>query len=245
MKGKQFAGLLVGLLLTGAMALPAAAAEDTAAAPPAAYETMYGTGTVQAAQLQSREPKDTLLRGKSMLCIGDSIMAGYGLSNQEDSWVSMLQSVYGMEITNCSISGSTLTASELRQYTPGGCYEPFVERQLPEGDYDLILVEGGGNDWYCAAPLGDSLDTRDPGTFRGAVNLMIDRLQEKYPKSVLLFMTPWIPKDRPDSDRIPEGDYYEAMSQICAQRGVPCYEARDPQVSGIYANLVDFRKTFS
>lgn len=242
MKGKLLLWLMAVLLLAGCMASPAWALADDVA--PAQYGTLYQPELRQELQTQALEPRETVLRGKSMLCVGDSIMAGYGLSNKADSWLSMLQSVYGMEITDCSVSGSTLTTSEKREYAPGGCFEPYVERQLPEGDYDLILVEGGGNDWYCAAPLGDSLDSRDPGNFMGAVNLLIDQLREKYPKSVLLFMTPWSPKDRPESELRPEGDYYEAMSQVCAQRGIDCYEARDPAVSGIYANLEDFRETF-
>lgn len=228
------------LLLGGLLMLPSYAQD----APPAAYDALYRSASEQAAERREPEKRQTLLEGKSILCIGDSIMAGYRLADPKQSWVSMLGSVYGMQVTNRSISGSTLTTSDKKGYVEGGCYEPFVERELPDGKFDLVLVEGGGNDWYCAAPLGSDQSSRDPKTFMGAVNVMIDRLQEKYPKAVILFMTPWIPKYREPSDHTPEMDYYEAMTQVCAARNIPCYQARDPEISGVYAGDPEFRKRY-
>lgn len=231
----------MSLLLLGGLLLVPGYAQD---APPAAYDALYRSAAEQATERTVPEIQQTLLEGKSILCIGDSIMAGYRLADPKQSWVSMLGSVYGMQVTNRSISGSTLTTSDKKGYVEGGCYEPFVERELPDGKFDLILVEGGGNDWYCAVPLGSDQSSRDPKTFMGAVNVMIDRLQEKYPKAVILFMTPWIPRYREPSDHTPEMDYYEAMTQVCAARNIPCYQARDPEISGVYAGDPEFRKQY-
>lgn len=231
--------LLIGLLLVSANA--ADTLEDT---PPEAYAALFAgeleNNTVEAAAQQ----ETTLLEGKSILCIGDSIMAGYRLPDPQQSWVSMLESCYGMKVTNCSISGSTIASADQTGYMVGGCYEPMVERELPDGSYDLILVEGSGNDWYCAIPLGDSTTDRDPKTFQGAINVIIDRLQEKYPRAVILFMTPWIPKYRAPSEYTPEQDYQEAMTQVCAARGIPCYQARNPEISGIHTDDVEFRRQY-
>ena len=34
------------------------------------------------------------------------------------------------------------------------------------------------------------------------------------------------------------------MTQVCATRGIPCYQARDPEISGIYANDREFREKY-
>ena len=233
------------LLLLGLLVFPGYAADMPEDAPPAESEAMFGEEIENNAVQTAPQKQTTILEGKSILCIGDSLMAGYGLEDpQGQSWVSMLGSCYGMRVTCRAISGSTIASADRTGYMPGGCYKPMVERELPDGNFDLILVDGGGNDWYCTIPLGDSLTERNPKTFQGAINVLIDRLQEKYPKSAISFMTPWIPYYENPVGHTPEGDYYEAMSQVCAARGIPCYQARDPEVSGIYANDSDFRKQY-
>lgn len=245
MKKKSLIRSLAVIMALSLLAVPAYAGQNMAeASAPAEYLAQYPVDTLTAraaSQPLAGESTDTVLRGKSILFVGDSLTAGYGLSNADQSWPMLLQSSYGMEVTLCSVSASTFVTSDLKEYTTGGCYEPYVERTLPEGNFDLVLVEGGGNDWYCAAPLGDSLDSRDPKTFKGAVNVVIDRIGEKYPDAALVFMTPWVPKERESTGWTPEMDYYEALSQVCQAREVPCFQARDPEVSGIYAGDSAFR----
>ena len=241
---KTKTGIVWLLLLFGMLILPGYAIDGLEDTPPAAYTALFDAEAEHNAVQAAPQRQETILEGTSILCIGDSVMAGYGLEDPQQSWVSMLGSCYGMQVTNCAISASTIASADQKGYMVGGCYEPMVERELPDGNYDLILVEGGGNDWYCAIPLGDSLTERDPKTFQGAINGMIDRLQEKYPKSVILFMTPWIPKNRAPSSYATEAEYQEAMTQVCAARGIPCYQARDPEISGIYANKREFREQY-
>ena len=240
-----------GLAVFAALSLlmmPAHAGQKRAdCSAPAEYLAQYPVDrmTVQAASLPlAGEDVRAVLRGKSILFVGDSLTAGYGLSDVSQSWPSLLQSSYGMEVTVCSISGSTFVTADKKEYATGGCYEPYVERTLPEGNFDIVFVEGGGNDWHCAAPMGDSLESRDPKTFKGAVNVVIDRIQEKYPNAALLFMTSWIPQERDSKGCTPEMDYYEAMSQICQMREIPCFQARDPEISGVYARDTAFRKQY-
>lgn len=221
------------------------AAADRSA--PVAYMEQYPVDgmTAQAASLPlAGENAGTVLEGKSILFVGDSLTTGYGLSDVRQSWPSLLQSSYGMEVTVCSISGSTFVTADKKEYKTDGCYEPYVERTLPEGNFDIIFVEGGGNDWHCAAPMGDSLESRDPKTFKGAVNVVIDRIQEKYPNAVLLFMTSWIPMERESPGDAAELEYYEAMIELCRLRNIACFAAVDPQISGIYANDPAFRKQY-
>ena len=233
--------ILLALLLTLGTLCTVRAADRSA---PLVYTALYppDTQALQPAQVQSA--LGTALEGRSILFLGDSLTAGYGLDSYDDTWCAMLGSKYGMDVTCRSVNGSTIAAAAQEVYGEGGCYSPIVRRELPEGDYDVIFVEGGYNDWYCAIPLGDTTDSRDPNCFQGAINLLIDRIQAAYPQSLLVFMTGWEPKDRPASDYTPEGDYHEAMTRVCAARGIPCFQACDPEISGIYANSENFRSKY-
>lgn len=239
--------LLICAGILGMLCGPVSASDAPGDGTPAEYAALYPVpeGSWQSAPEKfASEAADTLLKGRSILFIGDSLTTGYGLEDPAQSWASMLGSGYGMKVTNCSVNGSTFVRTELDGYVPGGSYRPYVDRELPDGAFDVVFVEGGGNDWYCAAPLGDDPESRDPGTFQGAVNVVIDCVQEKYPNALLVFMTSWIPKEEEMSADTLEMDYYEAMSRICAQREIPCFQARDPEVSGIYAADPEFRKTY-
>ena len=79
-----------------------------------------------------------IVRAEGVLVLGDSISAGYGLSDPNKGWVSLLREVLKtklIEVSNASISGDT---------TQGGLSRiaAALERVKPA----VVLVELGGND---------------------------------------------------------------------------------------------------
>jgi acyl-CoA thioesterase-1 len=77
-------------------------------------------------------------RAESLLVVGDSISAGYGLDKLEEGWVALLQEKLkprGIEVVNASISGDT-TAGGLARI------DALLERVRPA----WVLLELGGND---------------------------------------------------------------------------------------------------
>ena len=239
---KSLAWLLILAAILNHLLCPAFAAELPDEAPvPDAYMELYPTEGGAWSQIRTAESRvHTVLEGKSILFFGDSLMEGYGLEDYRQSWCAMLGSRYGMDVTSISISGSTFAIGQKYGYYDGGCYEPYVNRELPDREFDVIFVEGGGNDWRCGIPIGENPNSRDPYTFQGAVNVVIDRLQNKYPQSLIVFMTSWVPVAK----HVGEMDYYEAMTQICASRDIPCYQARDPGISGINSADSAFRSQY-
>lgn len=166
------------------------------------------------------------------------------------SWPKMLEQ-YGMDSTVISIAGSTVaaarghTGTEDTDYTAGGCYYPMCQRPLPDGDYDVIFVNCGANDMNCEIPLADSISSRDIYTFQGAFNVLVDRLQEKYPNAVILAMTCWESStDYRNSAGLNEDDYSQALMEVCEYRGIACYNASDSSFSGIHAADEAFRSSF-
>ncbi len=194
--------------------------------------------------LETDTNRGTVLDGKKIMFLGDSILAGCGLYSYEQSWCGMLGTRYGMEYVNNAVSGSTMATSEAELFAPGGSYSPICSRTLPEEDFDVIFVDGGANDWYCAIPLGTDLESRDTMTYIGAMNVLIDRLQSAYPNALILFMTCWNYVDVENKIGVTCDQYNQAMLQLCAARKIPCFEACDEEKSGVFARDPEFRATY-
>ena len=80
-----------------------------------------------------------LAGNKTLLVLGDSLSAGYGIPVQQ-GWVSLLQerltrSGNGYTVINASISGETTSGTSAR-----------LDAVLESGKPDLVIVELGGND---------------------------------------------------------------------------------------------------
>ena len=83
---------------------------------------------------------------RTLLVLGDSISAGYGLQNGE-SWVALLQQRlsaqgYGYRVINASVSGETTTGGLSRLPRALALHKPAV-----------VILELGGNDGLRGLPL--------------------------------------------------------------------------------------------
>lgn len=83
---------------------------------------------------------------RTVLVIGDSLSAGYGMA-REESWVALLEKRlaeegYGYAVVNASITGDTTTGGLRR-------LPRLLERHRPS----IVLIELGGNDGLRATPI--------------------------------------------------------------------------------------------
>lgn len=199
---------------------------------PEGYAELYPVETaVEAPQLYAAV--ESALEGKSILFFGDSLLASYGLSDYSASWTVRLKNEYGMKIKTDARSGSTIATANKQERVPGGCWQPFCEREVPPGTYDIVFVAGGGNDWYCEIPLGKDYASRNTKTFIGAINTVIDRIQEDCPGALLLFSTSWTCDNRKNGLGLTPDDYNDVLMEVCRRRAVPCFEACDSDLTGI------------
>ena len=181
------------------------------------------------------------LSGKSILFFGDSLTNGHGLSSFDLSWCGMLAAEYGMEVETASIGGSTLGAADITTRTPGGCFSPVCRREFPDGDFDIIFIEGGGNDWYCEIPPGDDPESRNSYTVMGALNVILDRAQTVYPDALIVCSTSWNSTGEENGLGLTTEDYNQALITVCNLRGIPIFHANDPSVSGIDTSTANTR----
>lgn len=220
---------------------------------PADYPTVYveftgEQGTVGASQAEKEAfdkyiteeaaaVKYPALKGLTVNFLGDSYFAGNGL-NPDYVWPSLLGKIYGMNYTNYGKNGSTMS-----DYVTTN--NPMVVRykQMADNSPDIVVFEGGKNDYNKKVPIGKNDDT-DTKTFKGALNVLIDGLRAKYPNAVLIAVTPWkVSGTNGIGNTV--SSYADAMREICALKGVACFSADDPAVSGVDMTDAAFRADYS
>ena len=136
-----------------------------------------------------------VLEGKTIAFLSDSITKGIYLTNLSDSYMEQLRrAVNWGAFVNHSVPGSRI--GEYIGTDPKRIKGSFLERypQMPDG-MDIVVIFGGSNDFGIGnAPMGTPAD-RDPYTFNGAVNLLMDGLKKKYPDATIIVVIPLHRKD--------------------------------------------------
>ena len=161
-----------------------------------------------------------VLEGITLSVIGDSYVAGKGLADESSVWPALLATKYNMVFKNYGMNGSTIS-----NYA-GANYNPMVERydQIEENNPDIIIVEGGRNDYNRDVPMGEdkSLDTK---TMKGAVRYLITGLQEMFSNTLIIGVTCWEVGGLPNEQGYTCSEYGEAFIEVCKSLNVPYIES--------------------
>ena len=176
------------------------------------------------------------LEGLTVNALGDSYFAGNGL-DRAYNWLSLLGAKYGMDMNNYGMN-----ASMLSNYTGKGNPMCIRYANMVEKDVDIVIVEGGKNDFNNSTPIG-ATDSRDIKTFSGALNVIIEGLKEKYPNAMIVCITPW--NFSGNKGGLTYKSYADAMMAVAAAQGVYCINASDPSVSGVDMTKGAFKKQYS
>ena len=169
--------------------------------------------------------------------IGDSLFGGHGIG-KENTWIALLSNKYGMNSNNYGINGCTLSACE------GGAY-PIINRyfEIADNDPDLIVFEGGRNDYNKNAALGD-ITSEDVTTYKGAIASLIKGLRAKYPRAKLAAVSFWKVGPRPNDIGIECGVYTDAMKEVCDALGVNFIDTRVEEESLVRMTDPEFRAKY-
>ena len=175
-----------------------------------------------------------VLESIKMYAIGDSYFGGSGLGNHQ-TWVNLLGYKYVMTFHNQGIGGNTMATDNTGEL--GGNQPPMWTRtHLLPTDGDIYFVEGGRNDRRYQVPFGNN-DDKTGNTFKGAINLIIDKILESNPDAFIVCVTPWSYKSEVASNRLgTNNDYADAMKEVVEHRGaknVVCMYAADEDWTGI------------
>lgn len=174
----------------------------------------------------------------AMLVLGDSYSASHKLASSALGWPQQVADKFGLVLYNHAISGSSFAGG------PKGNH-PMIDRYLniPDRNYTLIILQGGSNDWSHHIPIG-TYDSRDETTMLGAMNVMLDYFEEKWPEATIVCFTPWVSTGARNALDLDTTDYSEAMLRLCKRRDILCYDATNTAVNGIYMNQQWFRSRY-
>ena len=176
------------------------------------------------------------LEGVTMYAIGDSYFDGPSLGRAK-AHPTLIASKYQMGFHNDGIGGSTI--ANFNGYNESK--PPMIlrwEKNLPDEEPNIILFEGGANDYGNDIPMG-GVDSTDINTFQGAINVMITGLKQKYPNALIICLTPW------KSSEAKKTAYATAMIEVCEKRGIPYIDQSDPEAVGVDMTSSAFREKYS
>ena len=186
-------------------------------------------------QASKQEQNNTVLEGITINALGDSYFAGNGL-NPAFVWPQLLATKYNATLNNNGRNGSTM--SNLVNSNP------MCERyKAMARGADIILVEGGRNDFNNNVPIG-TIDSYDTKTLMGALNTILKGLKEANPNSMIVVITCW---NFPGTNNAgyTYADYANAMLAVAAAQGVYSINASDPSVVGVDMTDSEFKKQYS
>ena len=171
----------------------------------------------------------SVLEGKSINVMGDSYVSAGSLEDGK-IWPALLAEKYEMDYRSYGKSGNGIVS-------PLATGTPMVTRYREmRNNVDIVFVVGGRNDYNHSYPVGQVGDTTTE-TFCGALSVLIDGLREKYPSSLILFSTSWYVNADMKA-------YTDATLAVCEMKGIPCFNAADQSLSGVYMDQSGFRSTY-
>ena len=168
------------------------------------------------------------LKGKKILCLGDSITFGVGTSDPSKLYWRLLAERDGCITNGYGISGTRI-AKQQKMDPPDAKDHYFASRlEVMDDDADVVIVFGGTNDQaHGDAALGSMAD-RAPDTFYGALHDLYIKLINKYPNAKIVVMTPLhrTKENNPYNDWGVRNvgtlnDYVDIITEVAAYYGLP------------------------
>ena len=160
---------------------------------------------------------------KSVAFLGDSITQGYLNDGKGQrivtacSFAAVLGDKMNADVFNYGLNGSCFTENEVESIRS-------TALALPTDTYDMIVVQGGVNDYLVGKTAFGSVADQTAETFYGALNVTFDALTEKYPDKPIIVLTPFNTTtqryDAKGTNPITGktlDDYVAAIEEVCAQ----------------------------
>ncbi len=168
------------------------------------------------------------LKNKKILFLGDSITEGVGASSADTNYVSVFGKISGADVTNYGLGGTRI-ARQTGKSVWEQCDRDFLERaDEMEPNADIVVVFGGTNDFgHGDAKIGD-FSSRNVYTFYGAMHCLCEKLINKYPDAVIVFMTPLHRVTENDEmkeigipNEVPLSGYVSIIKEVAGYYGLP------------------------
>lgn len=156
--------------------------------------------------------------GKKITVLGDSITYGVGASSDATKYPAVIAQITGATVINAGVSGTRISKTSANS---------FVDRVKDiDTTSDLIIINGGTNDyWHKQTTIG-SVDSSDETTLCGALHSIFSWLQDNVPDMRILFVFPFHQYYSGNKDTTDWGygnfeAFRDAAKSVCDLRGVP------------------------
>lgn len=180
-----------------------------------------------------------ILNGLTLNLIGDSYLDST-VTNEgwpDKMWFEFYETKYNMKVTSHGKASSTVSNYVLTN-------NPMCDRymRLPDNGANIIIVQGGRNDFNQNVPIG-VVDSKDTKTFCGALNVIIDGLQEAYPDAMIVCLSPW---NFPGTNKsnLSYQNYVNGMKRVAVAQGVYFIDASDVDAIGVDMQNTGFRNVY-
>lgn len=212
--------------------------------------------SVPEAEAKAGQVIESQWKGKKVAYLGDSITDKRHVGTSSNYW-QYLDVYLGTEAWVYGINGADWN----------GVFGQAQKLKAEKGDnVDAIIVFAGTNDYNGGVPLGDwwsatnqlvecwgkkmetrarRLPNRDPGTFRGRINVVLDYLKTNFPRQQIILFTPihrgyatfgggniQPEESYPNARGLYIGDYVDAVKEAANVWAVPVIDLNS--VSGLY-----------
>lgn len=182
-----------------------------------------------------------VLEGVKMYAIGDSYFGGSQLG-QHQTWVNLLGYKYDMTFHNYGIGGNTVATAKGQSSNQPPMHKRYVQMPM---DGDIYIIEGGRNDRHYSVQFGTN-DGKQVGTFKGALNIIIQGIQAQNPNAFIVLVTPW--SYATETGYLgTNNDYADAMKELAEYYNDPhivCMYAADAEYTGVDMANANFRKQY-
>lgn len=189
------------------------------------------------------------LSGQEIVFFGDSVIGNY---NDSTSIPGVVNGLTGATVYNCGYGGNTATYIG-EDITLPGIIDAFIREdltQIPKDkqiylgmssyfektsdmDPSCFVINYGLNDYFERLPISSG-DAYDTGTYAGALRTAIRTLQEHYPDSQIILMTP-----NYTNNTTPPKGVIESTNPLCNYVNAVLMVGKEMNVSVLdnYANL--------
>ena len=167
--------------------------------------------------------------------LGDSITEGHGASSPDKCFVSLVGKALNCEVNNYGIGGTRLAIQQKPSLEPRWDLDFCSRVNNIDKDADIVFIFGGTNDYgHGDAPFGEFGD-KDPHTFYGAVDYLINQLLLTYKKEQIVFIIPLyrINENNPRGDGYKTSplktlqEYREAIIKVLIQYDINILDIKD------------------
>jgi len=131
------------------------------------------------------------LKDKKIAFLGDSITEGCGASEPKYMFVEKVRELSGATVLNYGIGGTRIARRKKPSPSNAAIFDKYYASRVDEmEDADIVFIFGGTNDWGHGDAILGTINDNTVDSFYGAYNVLLDKINKKYPNSTVVIATP-------------------------------------------------------